>query len=335
LYDTKIAVQNVFIKQIISIFVSIKSITMTMQQLEYIVAVDRHRHFVKAAESCFVTQSTLSAMIHKLESELNAVIFDRNAHPVVPTPMGEKIIAQAKVILFNKTQLEEIVRLGREGLNGTVRMGIIPTVAPYVLPKFLKETVKVHPEMNMEVTETRTSVIIQMLKKAELDMAILATPLEEEGILEIPLYYEKFVAYISPTEPIFKKKEIRSSEMPTEHMWVLQEGHCLRNQVFNFCDRGATTRPMYEAGSIDTLVKIVDENGGYTVIPELHVDLLGKAQLKNVRPLTSPQTVREISLIFRGDYVREGVLNAVADIIKTIIPAQMVDNRLKKFAIKL
>ena len=308
---------------------------MTIQQLEYIVAVDEHRHFVRAAESCNVTQSTLSAMILKLESEFDTVIFDRNAHPVVPTPMGRKIIDQARVILFNKSQLEELIFMEKTGVAGSVALGIIPTIAPYVLPKFLKEVSDNHKEIDLKVSELTTATITEKLRKAELDMAILATPLEEPGILEIPLYYEKFVAYISPIEAIYEMKEISSHGMPTEKMWVLQEGHCLRGQVFNFCESRASALTMYEAGSIDTLIKIVDANGGYTVIPELHVGLLTESQLRNIRPLTSPQTVREVSLVFRDDYVREGMLNRIAGIVKKIIPSEMIDARLKKFAIRL
>ena len=274
-------------------------------------------------------------MILKLESEFGTVIFDRNAHPVVPTPMGKRIIDQAKVILFNKSQLEEIISVEKNGIGGFVNMGIIPTIAPYVLPKFLKEVVGNHKEIDLKVSELTTAMIVEKLRKAELDMAILATPLEEQGILEIPLYYEKFVAYISPVESIYKMKEIRSLEMPTENMWVLQEGHCLRGQVFNFCESRASALTMYEAGSIDTLIKIVDANGGYTIIPELHVGLLTESQLRNTRPLTSPQAVREVSLVFRDDYAREGMLNCIADIVKKIIPTEMIDARLKKFAIKL
>lgn len=187
----------------------------------------------------------------------------------------------------------------------------------------------------MQVSEERTKLIVGQLERAELDMAILATPLANEELLEIPLYYEKFVAYVSPSESLYEEKEIVSAKMPTERLWVLQEGHCLRNQVFSFCHKQADTSSIYEAGSIDTLVKIVDANGGYTIIPELHIDLLCEAQRKNVRHLTAPGPVREISLVIRRDFVREKMLNIVADAVKAVIPEQMLDGRLKKFAIKL
>ena len=219
--------------------------------------------------------------------------------------------------------------------SGMVRIGVIPTVAPYVLPRLFKQMQKDSPQIELKAFELRTAVIIEQLRKAELDMAILATPLEQPDFLEIPLYYEKFAAYVSPGEDLYKKEEIAACDMPTEHLWVLKEGHCMRNQVFNFCQTKSAYSTSYEAGSIDTLIKIVDENGGYTVIPELHLPLLHDGQQCHVRQLADPTPVREISLVIRQDYVRERLINAVADAVKAIIPDEMLDARLKKFAIKL
>ena len=308
---------------------------MTIQQLEYVLAVDKYRHFVKASEACGVTQSTLSSMIQKLENELDIIIFNRNSHPVEPTKMGEQIISQAKVILYNTSQLKEMILTAKNRGEGNIKLGIIPTIAPYILPKLFKEILSSHPNINLNVSELTTYSIIDKLHKAELDMAILATPLEKDDLLEIPLFYEKFVAYISPNEPIYKEAEIISSKMPSQHMWVLKEGHCLRNQVFNFCDNKSDFLPIYEAGNIDTLIRIVDENNGYTIIPELHINLLNENQKKNIRSLTSPQIVREVSLVVRQDYVREKLLNNIAELVKEIIPEHMIDSHLKKYAIKL
>lgn len=308
---------------------------MNLQQLEYIVALDTHRHFVKAAQSCGVSQPTLSTLITRLEEELDVTIFDRSSHPIKPTTIGEKLIAQARVTLFHLSQFKEISLSERELNAGQLRIGIIPTVAPYILPALFNEIHKSYPQIDLHVSEQQTSVIIEQIKKAELDMAILATPLNIDGILEIPLYYEKFLAYISPQEPIYQEAEIQSNLMPTDHLWVLKEGHCMRNQVFNFCDSKTSYSNIYEAGSISTLVGIVDANGGYTVIPELHHPLLNSEQQKNVRQLSTPTPVREISLIIRQDYVRQTLINALVDTIKHIIPEHMIDARLKKFAIKL
>lgn len=308
---------------------------MTLQQLEYIVAVDKYRHFVRAAESCAVTQSTLSALVQKLESELNVTIFDRNAHPIRPTEAGEKIIAQAKVVLFNASQLKEITLSEKEQSEGEIRLGVIPTVAPYILPGMFDYLNRNHPHVKPRVFEMRTSFIVDKLRNAELDMAILSTPLGEPELLEIPLYYEKFSVYISPDEPLYARSQIKSEDMPSKHLWVLQEGHCLLNQVFNFCHKRSDHSAIYEAGSIDTLIRIVDKNGGYTVIPELHKALLCEAQRANIREFASPEPVREISLVIRRDYVRQRLLNIVAEAVKSVIPESMIDSRLKKFAIRL
>lgn len=307
---------------------------MTLQQLEYIIALDKTRHFVRAAEQCGVTQPTLSAMIQKLEDELDCKIFDRASHPIIPTKVGEMILKQAQVILFNVNQLMEDVSSQKGSMNGSLSLAMIPTVAPYLLPAFISVFRKNFPDVNLKITEMRTESIIRSLHSAEIDMAILSTPLEDPKILEVPLYYEKFIAYISANESIYNQTEISINDIPQEHLWVLEEGHCLRNQVFNFCTN-LSHKALYEAGSIDTLVKIVDKNGGLTVIPELHIELLSDVQKQNLRKIVRPEATREISLVIRHDYVREGLMNAVADTIKLIIPQQMLDARLKKFAIKL
>lgn len=284
---------------------------------------------------CGVTQPTLSAMVQKLEDELDCKIFDRSAHPLVPTEVGSQILNQAQVILFHVNQLKENLRMQKGTVNGTLNLAMIPTVAPYLLPGFIAFMRDSYPGIHLKVTEMRTETIVEKLRTAEIDMAILSTPLDDPKILEIPLYYEKFVAYISPEHPLYNEPVISSKEMPTEKLWVLEEGHCLRSQVFNFCNQIVHHSSVYEAGSIDTLVKIVDHNGGYTVIPELHIDFLTSEQTKNIRNLTKPEAIREIALVIRHDYVKEGLVNAVADSIKKIIPQHMLDARLKKFAIKL
>jgi len=307
---------------------------MTLQQLEYVLALDKTRHFVRAAELCGVTQPTLSAMVQKLEDELACKIFDRSSHPIVPTPAGEKIIKNAITVLYNVNQLRESVSDIKESVSGELHIAMIPTVAPYLLPRFIETFHIDFPEVTLRVTEMHTETVISKLQAAEIDMAILATPLNVDNILEVPLYYEKFAAYVSPSEPLWEQTEILSNDLPSDRLWVLAEGHCLRNQVFNFCE-SKSHAATYEAGSIDTLVKIVDVNGGHTIIPELHIDLLSDVQKKNLRAIVMPEATREIALIFREDYVREGLINAVADAVKKIIPHHMLDTRLKKFAIKL
>lgn len=307
---------------------------MNLQQLQYIVAVDKHRHFVRAAEACGVTQSTLSAMIKSLEAELDVTIFDRTAHPVVPTAVGKKLINQAKVVLFNAGQMEEISLAERGIVSGNISLGIIPTIAPYILPKLFYE-IKDYPQVRLSVAERQTSAIVERLKKAELDMAILATPLGEPGLLEIPLYYEHFYAYVSPLDPLYAEEKISTNKLPGLNFWLLQEGHCFRNQIINLCNKATVHSAVYEAGNIDTLIRVVDMNGGHTIIPELHLPLLSEEQKKNVRSLEESDSVREISIVIRNDYVREGMLNIISETIKRIIPESMLDSRLKKYAIRI
>lgn len=309
---------------------------MTLQQLEYIVALDRHRHFVKAAEACHVSQPTLSSMIARLEEELDVRIFDRSRHPVQPTPAGENILHQARMVLQHTLQLKEIVSTARNLLTTRFNLGIIPTVAPYIIPSFIGIFGENFPQTEVSILEMRTDEIIRDLKSARLDMGVLATPLMDPDILEIPLYYETFLAYVSPSDPNYSKQKLSAGELPLQHLWVLQEGHCLRNQVFNFCtENSPVEKQVYEAGSIDNLIRIIDINGGYTLIPQLHVPMLTKDQRQHVRPVLSPPPVREISLVVYRDFIRERLLNAVADTIKKIIPGDLLDQRLKKFAIRL
>ena len=309
---------------------------MTLQQLEYIVAVEKYRHFAKAAESCHVTQSTLSMMIQKLEQELEINIFDRKTQPVEPTPIGVTLLAQAKVILYNAKQFKELALSEKEQESGKVTFGIIPTVAPYILPKLFNILQERNPNINLHVKEITTAEIINQLEKAEIDMALLATPLNNPNLLEIPIYYERFFAYVSPTEPLYNIiNEYEMRHLPTDHLWILKEGHCLRNQVMRLCESESGFSTTYEAGSIDTLVKIVDTNGGYTIIPELHIDFLSEKQKANVRPIVNPEPNREISLVVRNDYVKEKLLNVIARNISDTIPENMLDERLKKFSIKL
>lgn len=308
---------------------------MTLQQMEYIVAVDKYRHFAKAAESCGITQSTLSSMIQKLEYELDVTIFDRSSHPVKPTELGQEVIGQAKVLLFNASQIGELVASHKGRSVGKVRLGIAPTIAPYILPKMLKYLSENHPDIQLFVEESRVSVIVGKLERAELDLALLATPMDNPELLEVPVYNERFVAYVSPKEEVYGSKDIETYQLPVHNVWMLREGYCPNRGIFPFCHTQHDKPAVYEAGSIETLVKIVDENGGYTIIPELHVPLLRKCQQSHIHHLHNPEPSREVAFVVRRDFVRERILNILADAIKSIVPSHMVLDSIKKFPIKL
>ena len=308
---------------------------MTLQQMEYIVAVDKYRHFAKAAESCGISQSTLSSLVQKLEIELDVTIFDRNSHPVKPTAVGEEIISRAKLLLFNAAQVKELVATRKGESVGKVSLGITSTVAPYLLPKMLKYLSINHPDIELHIEEARVSTLVSQLERGELDIALLATPLNNDDLLEIPVYQERLMAYVSPDEPIYNDPDLQTGRLPVESVWVLREGYCPNRGVFPFCNYRAEHQAVYEAGSVETLIKIVDENGGYAIIPELHVPLLRKCQQANVRVLTNPEPSREIAFVVHRNFVRERLLNILADAIRTVIPPAMINKRLKKFSIIL
>ena len=239
---------------------------MNIQHLQYVLAVDTHRHFAKAAEKCFVTQPTLSMMIRKLEDELGVKIFDRSKQPVVPTEAGEKVIAQAKMILQEVNRMEVIISELKGEIKGELKLGIIPTVAPYLLPLFLNSFLKKYPRLKIKITELTTRQIIERLRSHHLDAGILATPLNNDSLSEQPLYYEQFVVYASGDEKLMKKKFLLPGDIDPNHLWLLEEGHCLRSQVLNLCELRKkeleNSNLEYEAGSIETLKKIVDFNNG-------------------------------------------------------------------------
>ena len=307
---------------------------MTLQQIEYVVALYRTRHFAKAAESCGVTQPTLSAMISKLEEELEVKLFDRKRHPIEPTTIGKSVVDQALKAMNEVQKIREVIDSEANNLQGSLKMAILPTIAPYLIPKFIKQFKEDYAEVKLNIIEGLTNEIMDQLIHNEIDMAIVTTPLEQPSILEVPLYYEKFVAYFSADER-HDAPALTPFTMPLTNLWSLQEGHCTRKQIFNFCSSKIASNQIFEAGSMDTLIRIVDVNGGYTVIPEMHLDFLTDKQRSQTVEIKNPPAVREVSVVFRADYVRERLVNAVANTVKKVIPEGMLDERLKKFSIRL
>lgn len=285
---------------------------MNLQQLEYLIAVDTHRHFVKAAEACHVSQPTLSMMIKKLEEELDIKIFDRSKQPVIPTETGVEIIHQAKVILKEAGALKEIAHSLKGELKGELKIGIIPTVAPFLLPIFLREFLRKYPEIKVKIWEFTTELIIEKLEKNILDVGILATPLNNPAILEQPLYNEEFFVYASKNESVLNKKYLLAEDIDLNHLWLLEEGHCLRSQIVNLCElkkKEVTNNNLeYEAGSIDSLIKMVDQYEGITILPELAVQHLAESQRNNIREFRAPVPVREISLVTYRHFVKTRML---------------------------
>lgn len=304
---------------------------MNLQQLEYIIAVDKLKNFVKASESCFVTQATLSMMIKKLEEELDVKIFDRSKQPVKTTDLGEKIILQAKKIISESKKINEII-LGEKGIvSGELKIGIIPTLAPYLLPLFLKKFMQTYPLVKLNINEFTTDVIIQKLKSGDLDAAVLATPLHDVSINEQILFYEKYYLYVNQTEKGFDKKYILPKDIDVNRLWLLEEGHCMRSQILNFCalkkQHESEEQFHYNAGSIETLKNMVDTNFGMTIIPELTTQHLSTAQKKRLRSFKSPEPVREISLVTHREFYKAKLIQCLYDTILSVIPNEMKQNK--------
>jgi LysR family hydrogen peroxide-inducible transcriptional activator len=300
---------------------------MNLQQLEYIVAVDTHRHFVKAAGSCFVTQATLSMMIKKLEDELEVKIFDRSKVPVVPTDIGKSIIEQARIVLKESRKLEELVHFQKGMLSGDLRLAIIPTLAPYLLPLFLPRFLQQFPQVRLHITEMNTENIIAGLENQLLDAAILATPLKRPTINESPLFYEQFVVYASKKNKLMQKKYVLTSDIDVNRLWLLEEGHCLRNQALNLCELKKKEPEGfhldYEAGSIETLRKLVVINEGITIVPELALQDMPETELECVRYFKSPAPAREISIVTYRHFVKERLVASLRASILETLPASL------------
>lgn len=303
---------------------------MNLQQLEYIIAVDTYRHFVTAAEKSFVTQATLSMMIKKLEEELGAKIFDRSRQPVVPTSVGQKLIKQAREVVESARRMKEIVHEENDLTQGELHIGIIPTLAPSLLPFFISNFLSKYPNAKLKISELTTDTIIQKLEDHTLDVGILATPLGNKNLVERPLFYEKFVVYSSESEKISPMKKIVPSELDVDRLWLLEEGHCLRNQVINLCEhreKGDTLHQLdLAAGSIETLKKIVDANQGITILPELVLRDMTESQLEKIRYFKDPVPVREVSLVTYREFIKKRLVDALAEEILETIPKPMTSS---------
>lgn len=300
---------------------------MNLQQLEYIVALDTHRHFVTAAEKCHVTQATLSMMIKRLETELGVSLFDRSRQPVSPTETGERIIAQARLVL---KELERMVELADESsgeISGELRLGMIPTVAPYLLPLFLETFLSAYPKVKLRVAEMTTEEIVRRLKNYELDAGILATPLGEQRLSEVPLFYEEFVVYASSSERILEKNYVLASDIDPGRLWLLEEGHCLRSQIINLCElrpKDSQSQQLeFESGSIETLKRIVEVQQGITVLPRLALRDMPAGKLRNVRAFKRPVPVREISMVYSRISGKENLLESLKQSILSALPPDM------------
>lgn len=299
---------------------------MTLQQLEYILAVNQFRHFAKAAEYCRVTQPTLSAMIQKLEEELDTRIFDRSQQPVCPTPVGIHIIEQAQNILVQANRIKNIIEEEKHSLTGTFKLGILPTVAPYLLPRFFPQLMKKYPDLDIRVVEMKTNDIKKALQTGEIDAGIVASLAGMEELQQTPLFYEQFFAYVSREDALFNNEVIRISDLNGEQLWLLDEGHCFRDQLVRFCQMKSAraSQLAYHLGSMETFMRMVESGKGVTFIPELAVLQLGDAQKELVRSFAIPCPTRQVVLLTNKNFIRHTLLEVLVKEIKLSVPKEML-----------
>jgi LysR family transcriptional regulator, hydrogen peroxide-inducible genes activator len=304
---------------------------MTFTQLEYILAIDTHRHFAKAADACFVTQPTLSMQVGKLEKSLGVKIFDRTHSPVVPTETGKQILEQAKKILLEKSRVSEIISLKKGLVEGELRIGIIPTLAPYLLPLFVQSFLRKYPKVKLVVFEKTTEALLEALRDSSLDAGILVTPLYEKGIREEVLFYEELLVFVSENNSLYKKTYVLAGEIDPNKLWLLEEGHCFRTQMIHLCELFKASRRIshfdYEAGSFETLRRMVELHDGITILPELATRDFSKRQQSLIRRFRKPSPMREVSMVVSRDFVKERLVQILKEEVLNCIPDKIKKNK--------
>ncbi len=301
---------------------------MTITQLEYLVAITDYGHFGRAAEACSVTQPSLSMQIQKLEDELEVQLLDRKKQPTQPTEIGLLIVQQARQVLQSCEKLKAIVDERKNELSGEVRLGVIPTLAPYLVPLFLKNFLDTYKEIRLKITEQTTESIIEKLKNGQLDIGLMAMPSQDDLLKEFPLFYEELLVYVSPANALFRKKYALPEELDPNELWLLEEGHCLRSQIENLCQLTRQAAQLhqfeYKAGSLETLKKMVNTSGGLTILPELATQDFVEDEVELIRYFQSPAPVREIGLVTNRNYLKEKIVAALSEEIQKVVPPKML-----------
>lgn len=308
---------------------------MTLQQLEYIIAIENYGYFVEAAEACGVTQSTMSLMVKKLEEELDVRIFNRETHPVSVTEIGRKVIDEAKLVVYHSKQLTELTRSEKELCSGDLNVAMITTVAPVLMAGMFRFMRLHYPALRLQTEEMITSTILTKLKKAEVDMGVLTSPVNDPDLLEIPLYHERFFAYVSPEDPITQQECLERDHVLDNPVWIMKDGVRLFDRSMLRPGEAFTYEKMYEGGRVGILIQITNENGGITIIPETHIRFLSESMKACVRPIVNPEPKRTICLVFRKDYIHEQIMNSVVKSIKSIIPFELWDDMIKAEHLRL
>jgi LysR family hydrogen peroxide-inducible transcriptional activator len=295
---------------------------MTITQLKYVLSVAEYQNFTVAAQHSFVTQPTLSMQIQKLEDELSVQIFNRSKKPIELTEVGQKIVDQAKVIVDESNRILDIVHQQKGFIGGEFKLGIIPTIMPTLLPMFLQNFTKKYPKVKLIIEELTTEEIVRKLSDGHIDVAIAATPLENEAIKERPLYYEPFVCLIPQNHRLYKNKTITADELEMEDILLLEDGHCFKDSVLNLCrNHKIDNRKGFQlqSGSFDTLIKLSKEGLGMTLLPYLHTLDLNEVEKTHLREFTNPPPAREVSLIYHKSQLKMQLIEALHKTIDGVI----------------
>jgi|TARA_X000000950_G_C13764222_1_gene598190 LysR family hydrogen peroxide-inducible transcriptional activator len=303
---------------------------MTITQLKYTLSVAEHGNFTTASEKCFVTQPTLSMQVQKLEEELGVTIFNRSTKPLKVTEVGEKVLNQARKIIEESSRMDDIISEEKGVIGGTLKVGIIPTVTSTLLPLFLNIFTKKHKNVKLKIEEFNTETLIDKLVDGSVDCAIAATPLNNDKILERPLFYEPFVAYVPSHHSLSGNKYLEIDDLSNGNLLILQDGHCFRNQVLNLCSLEDLNKE-YElrSGSFETLINLSNNGPWMTIIPYLHSNNLSPKDLQNIIPFQDPAPAREISMIYSKSQLKLPVINALMSTISSVIRGQIKYNDIK------
>jgi len=295
---------------------------MTITQLQYVLAVAEYQNFTLAAEKSFVTQPTLSMQVQKLEDELDILIFDRSKKPIAITEVGKKIVAQAKNIVNEANRIKDIVDQEKGFIGGEFVLGIIPTVMPTLLPMFLNTFIKKYPKVNLIIVEQNTDDLIRNIQDGHIDAAIAVTPLEIEFIKERPLYYEPFVGYIPKNHRLSNVNKINTDDLDINDILLLQDGHCFRDGVLNLCKTSKKEHKesfQLQSGSFETLINLVNEGMGMTLLPFLNTLNLDEKKQENLKYFNAPSPAREVSIIYHKSELKIQITDALKDVISAIV----------------
>lgn len=310
----------------------------TITQLEYVVALDQYRHFGRAATMCHVSQPSLSAQLRKLEEELGVYLFDRGKKPILPTEEGRAIIEQAKVILNEVRRLETLADRDADDLSGEFRLAVIPTIAPYLVPRILDRFTEKYPKVELYLEERPTEAVIEALDRDQIHAGVVATPLGLTRVEEEPLYYEPFLFYAHPEHRLAGLKRVPPSSINSDDLWLLSEEHCLREQVIVACgsgdQKGCFPSVHMKGGSMDTVIELVSRGRGYTVLPLLAAESVVERQFEGVVvPIASPTPAREVSLVHRRGHLKQGIIRALKATIDACVPEKLPRTKSSKMRV--